>query len=151
MSTELFLAHKAIGELKARYCRLMDTKQWEDWALLFCEDILMDCSDDVPPELGDAITRGRKTVVAQVRHFVGDAITVHQVHYPEIELTSETTATGLWAMSDVVVWPEGVEPPVAGVRSLHGYGHYHETYQLTDDVWQIQSLKLTRLLVDAKP
>jgi len=37
---------------------------------------------------------------------------------------------------------------------MHGYGHYHETYELIADGkgagrWLIKTLKLTRLRVDA--
>jgi hypothetical protein len=67
------------------------------------------------------------------------------VHSPEISLVSATAATGIWAMHDVVVWPEGVARPVPGLNSLTGFGHYHETYALVRGEWQIASLKLTRL------
>jgi hypothetical protein len=59
---------------------------------------------------------------------------------PEIEITSPTTARGVWAMEDMLRWPDG--------RELHGYGHYHETYERTDDGWRIKTLTLTRLRTD---
>jgi hypothetical protein len=62
------------------------------------------------------------------------------VHAPEIELTSETTARGVWALEDVVRFGPGV--------NLRGYGHYHETYEKIDGQWRIKSSKLTRLRVD---
>ena len=68
------------------------------------------------------------------------AVTVHQGHTPEIEVTSATTATGTWALNDIVIWPNGMR--------LDGYGHYHETYEKVDDGWRIKSSKLTRLHVD---
>jgi len=42
-----------------------------------------------------------------------------------------------------------------GIAQMHGYGHYHETYELVDDGngagrWYIKTLKLTRLRVDAE-
>lgn len=135
---------KAIQELKARYCRFMDTKQWQQWRTLFTEDLMMDVSDDVPAELGTAITQGRDKAVAQVEAFVGHAITVHQVHTPEIAFTSADSATGIWAMADVVIWPQG-NSPMPGVTSIHGYGHYHESYRKEADGWKIAKLKLTRL------
>lgn len=138
--------YQAIQELKARYCRLMDTKQWALWRALFCEDLVIDVTDDVPPELGDGVTRGRDAATAQVELFVGKAITVHQVHSPEITLNSATTASGIWAMSDVVIWPEGTSP-MAGVSSIHGYGHYHEVYRKEAGGWKIAALTLKRLHV----
>jgi 3-phenylpropionate/cinnamic acid dioxygenase small subunit len=38
----------AICELKARYCRLLDTKQWHAWSQLFTEDIVLDTSEAGP-------------------------------------------------------------------------------------------------------
>ena len=66
--------------------------------------------------------------------------TVHQVHAPEIELTSATTATGVWALEDVVRLAPGL--------NLKGYGHYHETYEKIDGRWYIMGSKLTRLRED---
>jgi hypothetical protein len=31
---------------------------------------------------------------------------------------------------------------------MHGYGHYHETYEKVDGRWRIKSSKLTRLRED---
>jgi hypothetical protein len=67
-------------------------------------------------------------------------ITVHHGHMPEIELTSPTTATGIWAMEDHLWWPAG-----SPITSLHGYGHYHETYRKSSEGWRIATLTLTRL------
>jgi hypothetical protein len=71
------------------------------------------------------------------------AVTVHQGHMPEIELTSPTTATGIWALQDVIIWPDGTR--------LLGYGHYHETYRLLDSQWRISSTVLTRLHMELSP
>jgi hypothetical protein len=62
------------------------------------------------------------------------------VHAPEIELTSATTARGVWALQDVVHFGPGV--------NLVGYGHYHETYANVAGQWLITSSKLTRLRED---
>jgi hypothetical protein len=62
------------------------------------------------------------------------------VHAPEIELTSATTARGIWALEDVVRLAPGV--------NLRGYGHYHESYEKIDGQWRITSSKLTRLRED---
>ena len=80
--------------------------------------------------------QGVDVFVPTVRSLIDDCTTVHHGHTPEITLTSDTTATGIWAMADIVVFPDG--------RTLHGAGHYHETYRKADGVWRIQSLHLTR-------
>ncbi|QLL06770.1 nuclear transport factor 2 family protein [Mycobacterium vicinigordonae] len=126
---------ESIKQLKARYCRYLDTKRWDDWRALFAEDFVSDTS----PSGGKLIT-GADEFVAYVRGTLGKQPTVHQVHAPEIELTSATTATGVWALEDVVRLAPGV--------NLNGFGHYHETYEKTDDRWLIKTSTLTRLRED---
>ena len=71
-------------------------------------------------------------------------VTVHHGHMPEIELTSPTTARGIWAMEDILHTPED------SVNVVHGFGHYHETYERIDGEWRINTLRLTRLRVDRR-
>ena len=78
--------------------------------------------------------------MAFLRETLDGTVTVHQGHMPEIDLTSETTATGIWALHDIVIWPNGMR--------LDGYGHYHETYEKADGGWRIKSSTLTRLHMD---
>src|ERR1700694_2719939 len=138
------IAIRAIEGVKARYCRFLDTKRWADWGMLFTENATLDVSEDVTPEMGPQIIHGRQAIVAQVRGVVDTARTTHQVHSPEITLISATAANGIWAMHDVVVWPDGVARPVPGLNSLTGFGHYHETYALVAGEWRIAPLRLSR-------
>jgi hypothetical protein len=69
-------------------------------------------------------------------------VTVHQVHAPELELTSDTTARGAWALHDIVRLLPGL--------TLDGYGHYHETYEKQSGQWRFKSSTLTRLRADLK-
>ena len=56
------------------------------------------------------------------------------------------SAKAIWAMEDKLWWPEG-----SPIKHMHGYGHYHETYQRCGDGhWRIKSLKLTRLRADTE-
>ena len=68
---------------------------------------------------------------------LADAVTVHQGHMPEIELTSASSATGVWALQDTIWWADG--------SVMYGYGHYHETYDKGSGEWRIKRSKLTRL------
>lgn len=126
---------EAIRQLKARYFRTMDTKDWGEMRQVFTEDVVMDTS-----EAGGNVSQGIEAFMGFLEEALDGAVTVHQGHMPEIELTSETTATGIWALHDVVIWPNGMR--------LDGYGHYHETYAKGDDGWRIASSKLTRLHTD---
>lgn len=129
---------EAIKQLKARYFRLMDTKQWRDWGLVFSTDCVMEV-----PE-ADMINNGRDAIVGAVSAALEGARTCHHGHMPEIELTGPDTAKGIWAMFDYVEWPEQ-----SGRRfGLNGYGHYHEEYVREDGHWRIARLRLVRLRVD---
>jgi uncharacterized protein (TIGR02246 family) len=126
---------EAIKQLKARYFRTMDTKDWSGMRAVFTDDVVMDTS-----ESGGGVITGADDFIAFLRETLADVVTVHHGHMPEIEITSPTTATGIWSMEDMLRWPNGME--------LHGYGHYHETYTKTDGGWRIASTKLTRLRSD---
>jgi ketosteroid isomerase-like protein len=126
---------EAIRRLKARYFRTMDTKDWDAMRQVFTDDVVIDTS-----EAGGDVVRGAAELMAFLQEALDGAVTVHQGHMPEIDLTSETTATGIWALNDIVIWPNGVR--------LDGYGHYYETYEKGADGWRIKSSKLTRLHAD---
>ena len=126
---------EAIKQLKARYCRYLDTKDWEAWRGIFADDFLSDTS-----EAGGKVIRRRRRVRrlhAQEpgeaadrapgartgdRADVGDDCTRHLG-------SQRRRSIGAWA-----------EP--------RGYGHYHETYEKIDGQWRITSSKLTRLRKD---
>jgi hypothetical protein len=138
--TERLIAIEDIRRLKARYFRCMDTKDWDGFRDVFAADAEM----DMRAEAGEAgLVRGAPEIAAFVRGAVDTVVTAHHGHMPEIDVTSPTTATGVWAMEDVLRWPPG--GPIA---DMHGWGHYHETYVKGDGGWRIQTLTLTRLRVD---
>ena len=102
---------------------------------VFADDVVMDTESS-----GGGVITGADEFLTFLQGAIGDVVTVHHGHMPEIELTSPTTATGVWAMEDMLRWPDGSE--------LHGYGHYHETYVKVDGSWRIASSTLTRLRMD---
>ncbi len=140
-------AIEAIKRLKASYFRCMDTKDWDGFAAVFAPDAVMDMSSEMRDGKtgGTGITTGNRAIAAFVRSAVDTVETVHHGHMPEIDLTSPTTATGIWAMEDKLRWPAG-----SPIRTMHGYGHYHETYEKVDGRWRIKTITLTRLRVDAE-
>ena len=130
---------EAIKQLKARYFRLMDTKDWDNWGMVFTEDATLqfDRAVSTNGRDGKPIPKvvGRENLVAMLRNSVPKQ-TVHHGHMPEIELLNETEATGIWSMEDIVDY---------GTSLIHGYGHYHETYSKTDGQWRIATVHLTRI------
>jgi hypothetical protein len=143
---EQLLAAEEIKQLKARYFRCMDTKDWDGFAHVFAPDAVMDMSEEAGASPGDVahVTRGAADIAAMAEAGMEGVQTVHHGHMPEIEILSPTTARGVWAMEDLLRWPAGP------VRSLRGFGHYHDTYVKTDAGWRIQSTSLTRLRVDVE-
>jgi hypothetical protein len=128
---------EAIKQLKARYFRMMDTKQWQQFGEVFTEDATLSASPD-PNET----FHGRADIVRRVSAALREATTVHHGHMPEIELTGADTAKGIWAMYDFVDLPQLV---------LHGWGHYHEEYVKQGGAWRIRHSRLTRLRLDITP
>ncbi len=135
------LALEEIRALKARYFRCIDTKDWDGLKRLFVADAVVDISDDKP----GCIIKGREAFIESVSQSLRDCVSVHHGHCPEITLTSDTTAEGIWAMEDVLQWGEGAASPV---RSLQGYGHYFETYECIDGHWLFRTVRLKRLRTD---
>lgn len=132
---------EAIRRLKARYFRLLDTKDWGDLVEVFSEDVAADMTG-----VGGPAVQGATELVGFLRESLTDVVTVHYGHMPEIDITSPTTATGIWSLEDYLWWPEG-----GPWRSMHGFGHYHETYEKTDAGWQIKTWAITRLHVVTEP
>lgn len=135
----------AIRQLKARYFRSLDTKDWPGYESVFTPDLLADMRDANGQRDESQLTRGAATYVANLAPLLQDVITVHHGHSPEIAVVSASEATGIWAMEDKL-WP-GAGAPLP-FRHLHGYGHYHERYLLWEGEWRISEIRLTRLHVE---
>ena len=136
---------ESIKKLKAQYFRHVDTKDWVRWADVFTEDAILTydvnvLTDKNGPQTSEP-SKGREAIVAGAKAVIGDASTVHHGFMPEIELTSPTTAEGIWAMEDILEWPDS--------RKIHAYGFYNETYRKEQDgQWRIATLHLVRIRVD---
>jgi len=122
-----------IEKLKARYFRLMDQKKWTEWGEVFTNDATVKTTAFGLP----IIWIGKAQIVSQNSSTLQDVLSVHHGHMPEIEITSATTATGIWAMEDYLAF--------AGALELQGGGHYYETYVKQNGVWKIKTLELKRL------
>ncbi|CAN7659293.1 nuclear transport factor 2 family protein [Phenylobacterium sp. LjRoot225] len=139
---ETLLAIEEIKRLKARYFYGLDHKDWDLWRReVFAEDGRL----IVPEASMEAV--GVEDIIAYVSKSTGDQVSVHHGHMPLIEITSDRTATGIWAMEDRL-YRTKAHPLADGSTYLHGFGHYHETYVHNAAGWRIQSTRLTRLRVE---
>jgi len=128
-----------IKQLKARYFRSLDHKNWDEFGQVFARDAVLEV-----PE-ADMTRHGRAAIVESVSGLLEGTRTVHHGHMPEIELTGADTARGTWAMFDYVEWPAPDPETRVGIQ---GYGHYLEEYVREDGHWRISRSHLARLRVD---
>jgi hypothetical protein len=132
-----------IRQLKARYFRYIDTKDWAAYGDLFADDFVF----EPDPKLGQVFTTerppGREALVALIAKHLEGTVTVHRGYTSEIEITGPDTATGTWSMSDYVSYPSSGLP--VGFR---GYGYYHEDYVRTLQGWRIKRRRISRLRID---
>ena len=138
---EKLVAIAEIRRLKARRVRSMDLKDWPGYAACHTSDAVTSAFQS---EVGDTNpVVGGEAIAARLARQLEGRTTAHHLHEPEIELTSATTAKGVWPMEDMLWWSEG-----GADHWIHGYGHYHETYQKIDGEWLIKSRSLSRIRVD---
>jgi hypothetical protein len=124
---------EAIKKLKAKYWRCMDKKLWDEMEEVYTED--------AKQVAGDWQVQGRKAIVQAIQEALtepsGVASTAHGGHSPEIEITSETSAKGTWALQDYLAWKSGTK--------MLGFGHYEDEYIKEQGGWKIKNTKITRL------
>lgn len=126
-----------IRQLKARYFRFLDSKQWSKLATLFTAHPTI----DVGVKYGSGKELAEKTAA-----LLGDAPSAHQGFLPEIQVHGNR-ASAIWAMEDYVSFPPGS----GYTNGFHGYGEYHDTYQRINGHWYIDSTVLSRFRVDTVP
>ena len=130
---------EAIRQLKARYFRLMDTQQWDQFPSCFTADIkaryegVPRAADDLPLDIE---IEGRDELVDGIRTLMTGAQSIHQGFMPEIKLLGAAEAEAIWSMFDYVMLP---------TCHFKGWGHYHERYVKEGGDWRIKSIHLTRL------
>jgi len=148
---ERLIATDQLMQLKARYFRGVDSCNGELVRSLLAEDCVLDytgcCTDpatgrDFIPQM-NVILRGRDSWMADGMSRLG-IVSVHQGHNFEVEFSSDTTASGIWSMTDRLHFPPG-----GPFSIMTGYGHYLETYEKYVDGWKLKTTHITRIRVEA--
>ena len=116
-----------IKRLKYRYMRTLDLNQWDELADCFTEDAITDYDS------GKYSFRGKKDIIDFLKQVMDRPTQIgqHHVHHPEIDLTSGTTATGIWYLQDIFI-------DLEANRTLRGAGFYHDEYEKVDGQWKIK-------------
>jgi hypothetical protein len=119
---------EAIKQVKYRYLRALDTKQWDEFAATLTQDI----EADYGASRGEAHRfTDRATLIAFMRSALpANVISEHRVTHPEITLTGPHTASGIWYLQDRVILAEQD-------LMLIGAAFYHDQYSRTGDGWKI--------------
>ena len=117
-----------IKRLKYKYFRALDTNNW---------DLLRTClSEDCTAryDSGKYSFDGREAIMEFLSTSMSpaDMITLHQAHHPEIEISDDTHATGIWYLQDQVISTEHN-------FTLRGAGFYHDEYIKIDGEWKISA------------
>ncbi len=111
-----------IKQLKYRYFRCLDLKQWDEFA-----DCLM---PEVRGSYEDLSFGSRAELVDYMRENLGPGlISMHHGHHPEITVEGDR-AGGIWYLEDKVLVPEFN-------YVLEGAAFYEDTYVRTEAGWRI--------------
>src|SRR5579871_4261418 len=98
---ERLLAIEEIKKLKAKYFFYFDAKDWAKWkAEVWAPDARLDV-----PEVNFAVD-GVDELIRWASESAGNQVSTHHGHMPIIEILSDTTATGIWAMEDILRLPK---------------------------------------------
>ena len=137
---------EAIRQLKYRYLRGVDLKLWDLLASTFASDAVS------AYDSGKNAYVGRDAIVKWLRKAMdNEIITLHQVHHPEIELTSESTARGTWYLEDRVINVGPDLPEMPGHSILFGAAFYSDEYVKRDGQWLIQKTGYERTYMEIRP
>jgi len=130
---------EAIKRLKYKYMRCIDQKLWDELAEVFTADATSSYGD------GKFSFRGRDAIIDFLRKGMSAPSfhSSHHVHHPEIELTSDTTAKGTWALEDTVI-------EKAAGWTLRGAAFYADEYVKQGGRWLIRHTGYTRIYEESQ-
>ena len=124
---------EAIKQVKARYARAVDTKDWDLLESVFTQDARSVYND------GAFAFEGRDEILKFLKGALDttEVVSMHQSHTPEIEITGETTARGTWYLEDIVINEGGTTEYNTASSVMVGTGLYHDEYVKVDGEWRI--------------
>ena len=150
-ASEQLLAIEEIKQLRYRYLRCMDAKDWDGLAELLLPDVEFFFGNPDEQFWPDTRERtpegwvqvGRDELVAWARAGAAGSTTVHHAHMPEITIVAPDRATGVWSMTD---WTRlDADPSGTWYR---GYGGYEDVYVHTAEGWRIRRSVFRRWSID---
>jgi hypothetical protein len=140
MTPEQLVELELVKRLKYRYIRCLDLKLFDEIGECFIPEATASYG-------GGAYTCvGRDAIVQFLRTSMGSTtmLTSHKVHHPEIELTGPDTATGVWALDDVVLLTDVS-------LTVRGAAFYTDDYVKVGDDWRIRHTSYKRVYEELAP
>ncbi len=126
-----------IRQLKYRYFRTLDLKDWAPFGDCLIEDVVARYGTQA---MGEPLHfDSRAAVVDYMSSTLGPGIiTSHIANHPEIEVDGDT-ATGSWAFEDTVIVPDFKV-------LIQGAGYYRDEYRRdADGRWRVRSTSYERI------
>jgi hypothetical protein len=130
---------EAIKRLRYKYFRCLDSKLWDELPQCFAEHAT--ASYVYTSRVGGKYDcRGLDAIMEFLKKVLGreTRISLHQGHHPEIELTGDTTAKGIWQLQDLLI-------DLRSNTSLRGASFYYDEYVKVRGQWKIKSIDSTRI------
>jgi hypothetical protein len=137
-----------IKQLKVRYWRAVDTKDFRLLRSVFAENCVVDFRDAMLARDDTKLWHDADKFCEDTGIATRGVITVHHGFPPEITVTSQREAEGVWPFEDLV-WVEGNSSPLP-FRRFRGWGHYHDCYCKTPAGWKIARTRISRLRIEAE-
>jgi hypothetical protein len=137
---------EAIKQLKHAYFRCVDTANLEELATLFHDDVTVHF---VGGNYEWKVQSKEEYVSNIAMSFSRESVGQHNAHQPEIQMISETEATGLWYLADHM-WILNHN------AYTHGTALYWDRYLKIDGKWLIKDTNYERIYeitetLEAKP
>lgn len=146
ISLSQLAANEEIRQIEAKYFYYTDTKQWDKMPAIFLPDAETDFREAVEPHNPAMLGHNLKIFIANNKYALDGVKTAHFGFNPQIEFLNDNEATAIWGMEDWLWIPEG--SAVLPKGTMHGWGHYFDTYRCLDGRWFISKTKLTRIKID---
>lgn len=126
----------AIKRVKTKYFGCCDLHLFDELQECFTEDV------KTRYHSGQYAFDGREQLMKFLREaFAATMITSHHGHMPEVELTSPTTAVGIWAMQDYCI-------DLAAGTTLRGAGYYRDEFVKVDGQWESKLISDDRIYAE---
>lgn len=130
-----------IQTLKHRYFRAIDTADMTLLSTLFTDNITVDYrSDGYRVQLA-----GHANMMDFLASsFHSDALAMHHGHMPDIQLTGDTTATGIWYLEDIFI-------DLKSRNYCIGTAIYKDRYRKVANDWKIEHTEYDRVIEMNQP